>query len=87
MYVCGCFKGLWDFNEHIKSLLLSLYYNFRINNSFSPISAIESYNSLAVDKVSLVQGDPRRRGRPFGNIVRPLLWWPVKENHGRPHVQ
>ena len=23
--VCGCFKGLWDFNEDIKSLLLSLY--------------------------------------------------------------
>ena len=23
--VCGCFKGLWYFNEDIKSLLLSLY--------------------------------------------------------------
>ena len=23
--VCGCFKGLWDFNEDIKSLLLKLY--------------------------------------------------------------
>ena len=23
--VCGCFKELWDFNEDIKSLLLSLY--------------------------------------------------------------
>ena len=23
--VCGCFKGLWDFNEDNKSLLLSLY--------------------------------------------------------------
>ena len=23
--VCGCFKGLWDFNEDIKSLLLSPY--------------------------------------------------------------
>ena len=23
--VCGYFKGLWDFNEDIKSLLLSLY--------------------------------------------------------------
>ena len=22
---CVCFKGLWDFNEDIKSLLLSLY--------------------------------------------------------------
>ena len=22
--VCGCFKGLWDFNEDIKSLVLSL---------------------------------------------------------------
>ena len=23
--ICGHFKGLWDFNEDIKSLLLSLY--------------------------------------------------------------
>ena len=23
--VCGCFKGLWNFNEDIKSLLLTLY--------------------------------------------------------------
>ena len=32
--ICGYSKGLWDLNEDIKSLLLSLY-NFGINNYFS----------------------------------------------------
>ena len=60
--VCGYFKGLWDFNEDIKSLLLSLY-NLWINNSFPFHQSLTSGHFLEASEVNLVQGNSgRRRG-------------------------
>ena len=54
--MCGYSKGLWDLNEDIKLLLLSLYSSLNKKSlSFSPISGIERRLSLAAGKVDLVQ--------------------------------
>ena len=56
LWVCGHSKGLWDLNEDIKSLLLSLYSSKLIITFLSPVSGIERCLSLVAGKANIVQG-------------------------------
>ena len=65
--MCGYSKGIWDLNEDIKLLLLSLYNSLsKISLSFSPMSVIERHLSLVTGKVNLVLGGgPLEHRDPF----------------------
>ena len=73
--VCGCFKGLWDFNRHY--VITVNLYNFWINSSFP------FHQTLALRAIIRIpwqqaknpqwQRDPRWEGTCFGNSVLPPL--------------